>query len=93
MKITVIGGGSTYTPELVSGFLDRAASLGIRELWLVDPDADRLAVVGGFVQRMAAAHGGPFQIVPTTDRQQGLEGAGYVIVQLRVGGMKTRRED
>jgi 6-phospho-beta-glucosidase len=93
MKITVIGGGSTYTPELVSGLLERAASMEIRELWLVDPDADRLAVVGGFVQRMAAAHGKPFEIVPTTGRQQALEGAGYVIVQLRVGGMKARRED
>jgi len=49
MKITVIGGGSTYTPELVNGFLERTSTLPITELWLMDIDPERLNIVGGFV--------------------------------------------
>ncbi len=93
MKIAVIGGGSSYTPELVQGFLDRSANLPLTELWLVDIDAGRLAVVGGFAQRMATAAGAPFRVVSTTDRRQGIAGASYVLTQLRVGGMEARRED
>lgn len=55
MKITVIGGGSTYTPELVNGFLARVDSLPIKELWLMDIDPERLEIVGGFAQRMVKA--------------------------------------
>ena len=55
MKVTVIGGGSTYTPELVSGFLERAEAFPLTELWLMDIDPGRLEIVGGFAQRMAAA--------------------------------------
>ena len=57
MKITVIGGGSTYTPELVNGFLERVSSLPITELWLMDIDKERLDIVGGFAQRMVKAKG------------------------------------
>ena len=57
MKIAVIGGGSTYTPELVNGFLDRINSLPVSELWLMDIDEPRLEIVGGFAQRMVEAKG------------------------------------
>ncbi|MGD2039612.1 MAG: 6-phospho-beta-glucosidase [Anaerolineae bacterium] len=93
LKITVVGGGSTYTPELISGFLQRVDSLPVHELCLVDPSPDRLRIVGGFAQRMVAAQGNPFQIVLTPDPREGLRDANYVIVQLRVGGMAARRED
>lgn len=93
MKIAVIGGGSTYTPELVSGFLARAGELPLRDLWLMDIDAERLAVVGGFAQRMAAAQGDPFRVALTGDRRAALEGASVVITQLRVGMMPARRAD
>jgi 6-phospho-beta-glucosidase len=93
MKITVLGGGSTYTPELLSGFLQRVDRLPIGELWLVDPSVERLQVVGGFAQRIAAVQGSPFEVVLAPDRQEGLRDASYVIVQLRVGGMQARRED
>ncbi len=52
MKVTVIGGGSTYTPELVSGFLERTDQFPIDDLWLMDIDEERLSIVGGFAQRM-----------------------------------------
>ena len=93
MKITVIGGGSTYTPELVSGFIKRSASLPLGELWLMDVDAERLATVGGFAQRMVEAAGSPFRVVLSADRAAALEGASYVVSQLRVGKMPARRED
>jgi 6-phospho-beta-glucosidase len=93
MKVTVIGGGSTYTPELLGGFIERAGSFALRELWLMDIDPERLAVVGGFAQRMAAAHGAPFKVVLTSDRRAAVRDASYVITQLRVGGMAARRGD
>ncbi|MBN1145926.1 MAG: 6-phospho-beta-glucosidase [Anaerolineales bacterium] len=93
MKITVIGGGSTYTPELVSGFLARLESLPLRELWLMDIDAQRLEIVGGFARRMVAAAGAPFEVVLSDERRAAIQGASYVIAQLRVGQMAARRQD
>ena len=93
MKIAVIGGGSTYTPELVNGFLARAETLPLTELWLMDIDAERLAIVGGFAQRMVAARGAPFRVVLSDDRRASIAGAAYVVTQLRVGMMPARRGD
>ena len=93
MKVAVIGGGSTYTPELVNGFLSRVGSFPLTELWLMDIDAERLAIVGGFAQRMVEAKGTPFQVVLTTDQQAAVQGASYVTTQLRVGQMPARQAD
>ena len=93
MKVTVIGGGSTYTPELINGFLARLASFPLRELWLMDIDQHRLDIVGKFAQRMVEAKGAPFKVILTTDRRAAIRGASYVITQLRVGMMEARRKD
>lgn len=93
MRVTVIGGGSTYTPELVSGFLARITTLPISELWLMDTDARRLDIVGGFVRRMVRAAGTPFSVHLTNQQREAIAGAQYVITQLRVGKMAARRED
>ena len=93
MKIAVIGGGSTYTPELVNGFLDRIKSLPLTELWLMDIDARRLEIVGGFAQRMLAARGDPFKVVLTTDQRLAVKEAAYVTTQIRVGHMPARVAD
>jgi 6-phospho-beta-glucosidase len=93
MKITVIGGGSTYTPELVNGFLERMETLPIAELWLMDIDQERLNVVGGFAQRMVKAKGDPFKVVLSTNQREAIAGASYVTTQLRVGMMPARRGD
>ncbi|NPV67748.1 MAG: 6-phospho-beta-glucosidase [Anaerolineae bacterium] len=93
MKVTVIGGGSTYTPELVSGFIRYHDSFPITELALMDIDAERLEVVGGFARRMVAARGEPFAVTLHTDRRAAVAGAAYVTTQLRVGHMAARRED
>ena len=93
MKIAVIGGGSTYTPELVNGFLDRIKSLPLTELWLMDIDPQRLEIVGGFAQRMVAARASPFKVVLTTDQRLAVTGAAYVTTQIRVGHMPARVAD
>ncbi len=93
MKVAVFGGGSSYTPELVKGFLDRAESFPLQELWLADISPERLAVVGGFAQRMVQAAGSPFEVRLTADQRAAIAGASYVTTQLRVGGMAARRED
>ncbi len=93
MKITVIGGGSTYTPELVNGFLARTDSLPLSELWLMDIDESRLNIVGGFAQRMVAARGNPFRVILSASQKEAIRGADYVITQLRVGEMAARRGD
>jgi 6-phospho-beta-glucosidase len=93
MKIAVIGGGSTYTPELVNGFLERVDRLPLKELWLMDIDPQRLEIVGGFAQRMVKARGSPFKVVLSTNQQESIAGASYVITQLRVGMMPARRAD
>jgi Family 4 glycosyl hydrolase len=93
MKVTAVGGGSTYTPELVSGFIARTASFPLSELWLMDVSLERLEVVSGFVQRMVEARGAPFKVCLTTDLDQSVRGAAYVITQLRVGMMAARRAD
>src|SRR5689334_13234299 len=93
MKITVIGGGSTYTPELIGGLIQQAEQLQLDEVWLMDIDKQRLEIVGGFAQRMAAATGARFAVKLTTDRGAALDGAAFVGTQLRVGGMAARRED
>ncbi len=93
MKIAVIGGGSTYTPELVNGFLARADRLPLKELWLMDIDRERLDVVGGFAQRMVKARGEPFKVVLSANQRESIAGASYVITQLRVGMMPARRGD
>lgn len=93
MKIAVIGGGSTYTPELVNGFLERTKSLPLNELWLMDIDEERLGIVGGFAQRMVVAKGNPFKVVLTTDQRAAVKGATYVTTQFRVGHMPARVAD
>lgn len=93
MKVAVIGGGSSYTPELVNGFLERVDSFPLTELWLMDISQERLDIVGKFAQRMVEAAGSPFAVHLTTNQREAVEGALYVTTQLRVGGMAARRED
>ena len=93
MKIAVIGGGSSYTPELINGFLERVEQFPLTELWLVDILPERLDIVGGFAQRMVKAKGAPFEVHLTTNRREAVAGASYVTTQLRVGWMQARRED
>lgn len=92
-KIAVIGGGSTYTPELVDGLARRTDRVPIDELVLLDIDPERLEVVGGLAQRMLARAGWPGRLVTTLDRDAALDGADFVLIQLRIGGQAARLVD
>jgi 6-phospho-beta-glucosidase len=91
LKIAVIGGGSTYTPELVDGF----ARLGrtVTELVLIDPAAERLEVVGAFAARIFADYGHPGKVTWTSDLDAGVTDADAAVIQLRVGGQRARISD
>ncbi|TXL89041.1 6-phospho-beta-glucosidase [Streptomyces sp. IB2014 016-6] len=93
MKLAVVGGGSTYTPELIDGFARLRDTLPISELTLVDPAADRLELVGGLARRIFAKQGHPGTIVTTSDLDAGIAGADAVLLQLRVGGQAARLGD
>ena len=93
MKLTVVGGGSTYTPELIDGFARLRSALPVDELVLVDPAQDRLELVGGLARRIFARQGHPGKIVTTSDLDAAVDGADAVLLQLRVGGQAARNED
>src|SRR6516165_4418349 len=91
MKLAVIGGGSTYTPELVDGIARLSDDVKVEELVLVDPDETRLSVVGPVSSRIMRTYGHPAQLTWTTNLDEGLDGAGAVLLQLRAGGPAARR--
>lgn len=93
MKIAVIGGGSTYTPELVEGFARRSDVLALDELVLHDISAERLRVVGGLAERILRRNGFPGRLSTTTDLSEAVSGAAAVLIQLRVGGQQARLGD
>jgi len=93
VKMAIVGGGSTYTPELVDGLCDHQSRLAVDELVLLDPDADRLDAVGGVSERILRRRGWEGRLVTTSDRRQAIDGADFVVVQLRVGGQAARLTD
>jgi 6-phospho-beta-glucosidase len=93
LKLAVVGGGSTYTPELVDGFARRTDRVTVDEIVLLDIDAPRLEIVGGLARRILAKQGWPGHVTLTTDRDVAIDGADFVIVQLRIGGQGARFGD
>ncbi|MFJ9601052.1 6-phospho-beta-glucosidase [Streptomyces althioticus] len=93
MKLTVVGGGSTYTPELIDGFARLRDVLPVTELVLTDPATDRLDLIGPLSRRIFARLGHPGRITTTTDLDAAVEGADAVLLQLRVGGQAARLQD
>jgi len=93
MKLAIVGGGSTYTPELIDGFARMRDVLPLDEIALVDPDESRLALVGGMARRMLSRAGHPATVVATTNLVAGVTDADAVLVQLRVGGQDARHSD
>lgn len=95
LKIAVIGGGSSYTPEFVEGIIKRYDELPVDELWLVDVEEgkEKLAIVGNLAKRMVKEANLPIDIFLTLDRQKALYGASFVTTQLRVGMLEARSKD
>jgi 6-phospho-beta-glucosidase len=92
-KVTVVGAGSTYTPELVEGFARRGDRLPIDELVLLDIDPERLEIVGGLARRMLDRLGWTGRLTLTGDQDAAIDGSDFVLLQLRVGGQAARLVD
>jgi 6-phospho-beta-glucosidase len=93
LKLVVVGGGSTYTPELADGFARLRDTLPVDELVLIDPDRERLDLVGGVAARIFAKQGHPGTVTTGTDLDAHLDGASAVLLQLRIGGQAARHTD
>ena len=93
MKIAVVGGGSTYTPELVSGLSRERDRIDVRDLVLHDIDEERREVVGGLAARMLERQGYDGALSVTDDLDRALDGADFVLIQIRVGGQEARLSD
>src|SRR5512136_2415865 len=91
LNVTVIGGGSTYTPELIEGFIVHRETLPVRRLTLMDISPERLEIVGGLARRMLEGTGIALEL--TDSREDAIQGADYVLSQFRVGGMAARATD
>jgi 6-phospho-beta-glucosidase len=95
LKIVTIGGGSSYTPEIIEGFIKRYDELPIRELWLVDIEAgkEKLKIVSDLAKRMVQKSRVPMEIHTTLDRREALPNADFVTTQFRVGLLDARIKD
>lgn len=95
IKIVTIGGGSSYTPELIEGFIKRYSELPVREIWLVDCEAgkEKLEIVGNLAKRMIKKAGVPIALHMTLDRRKALKDADFVTTQMRVGLLEARIKD
>lgn len=95
LKIVTIGGGSSYTPELMEGFIKRYKELPLTEIWLVDIEEgkEKLEIVGAMAKRMWKASGYPCEVHLTLNRREALKDADFVTTQFRVGLLDARIKD
>jgi len=93
MKICIIGSGSTYTPELIEGLINKRDTLPVTELYLMDIDERKLTIVGGLCERMIKAAELPCKVVLTMDYEEALTNADFVLAQIRVGKLPARVKD
>ncbi|MEB6548669.1 6-phospho-beta-glucosidase LicH [Heyndrickxia sporothermodurans] len=95
IKIVTIGGGSSYTPELIEGFIKRYDELPVQELWLVDIEEgkEKLEIIGNLAKRMVQKARIPIDIHLTLDRREALKDADFVTTQFRVGSLDARAKD
>ncbi|WP_055667461.1 6-phospho-beta-glucosidase [Desnuesiella massiliensis] len=95
LKIAIIGGGSSYTPEIIEGFIKRKDELPLGEIYLVDIEAgeEKLNIVGSLAKRMVKKAGLDIDVVLTLDRREAIKGADFVVTQFRVGGLEARARD
>ncbi|MCJ7789868.1 MAG: 6-phospho-beta-glucosidase, partial [Candidatus Atribacteria bacterium] len=93
LKIAIIGAGSTYTPELIDGFIKRKNELPVTSFYLMDIDRRKLGIVGKFVKRMLDANDIKCKFVMTEDLKTAVKNADFVLAQVRVGKLDARIKD
>lgn len=90
LKIAVIGSGSTYTPELIEGIINRQDVLPVESLYLMDIDENKRTIVGNMIVRMIEKAGLDCRVVMTENLDEALDGADFVLGQVRVGKLPAR---
>ncbi|MCV5925912.1 6-phospho-beta-glucosidase, partial [Escherichia coli] len=92
IKLAIIGGGSSYTPELVEGVIKRLDYLPVKQIHFVDIEsgAEKLEIIRGLAQRMVDKAGADIEIKADFDRRAAIKGADFVMTQFRVGGLAAR---
>ena len=93
LKAAVIGAGSTYTPELIRGFIDRKDSLNFQSIYLMDINKEKLDITGGLAKRMLCSNGFKGEVVLTCDTDEAVKNADYIFAQIRAGCMEARIRD
>lgn len=95
IKIAVIGGGSSYTPEIIEGLINRHEQFPVSHIALVDIEAgkEKLEIIGQLAKRMVEESQKPIEITWTLNRREALENADFVSTQIRVGGLDAREID
>ena len=90
LKVAVVGAGSTYTPELIDGFMIRRDKLNVTEFYMMDIDDRKNSIVSALARRMVKARGLDIPVIETSDLEIALAGADYVVAQIRVGKLPAR---
>src|SRR5581483_7541216 len=93
MKATIIGAGSTYTPELLEGLIRHRKEVSLKEVCMMDTNPERLNILADLAERMVRAQGVPLKVTRTTRLPQAVSGADFVLSQFRAGGMRARELD
>ena len=95
LKVAVMGGGSSYTPELIEGFIKQHREFPVRDIYLVDIEEGRskLETIGELAKRMIAKAGVPIRVHTTLNRREAIEGADFVTTQMRIGMLDARSRD
>lgn len=93
LKIAVIGAGSTYTPEMIEGFIDRRGSISAHSIYLMDIDREKLDIVGGLTKRILESNSMDARVILTESMEEAVADADYVLTQIRVGRLEARIRD
>ena len=93
LKIAVIGAGSTYTPEMIEGFIDRRGSISAHSIYLMDIDREKLDIVGGLTKRILVSNSMDSRVILTESMEEAVTDADYVLTQIRVGRLEARIRD
>lgn len=93
MKLAIIGGAGVRTPRLIPSLVRRAERLNLREVWLMDIQAEKLKLIGGLCQTLAEQHDAPFKLILSIDAHESLRGAQHVITTIRPGFEQGRAVD
>lgn len=93
IRLAIVGAGSTYCPELMQGLIRRCETLALDELRLTDLDETRLSIVGAFCERVLLRHGLSPRVTRTTSLARSLDGADFIVTQIRAGNLEARIRD